>query len=239
MAFEPLRWHSVKFQMQSADNIGIMDAAYFVPRTELLSWVNTFLKLNVQKVEHLCTGAAYCQIVDSCYPGAVQMHKVNWKAKYDYEYVANYKLLQSAFAKAGVQKHVEVERLIKGKYQDNLEFLQWIKHFHDLNFSGNYDPVERRKGAEDSRSKKPPRRTPVLSEKNTPTKTRPEAKPSHELEELRVTADALEKERDFYFSKLRDIELAVQSYPHQTDALVQLVQKILYAAEDEAVEVAP
>lgn len=230
--------------MQSADNIGVMDAAYFVPRTELLSWVNSFLKLSVQKIEHLCTGAAYCQIVDSCFPGSVPMHKVNWKARYDYEYVANYKLLQSAFTKAGVQKHVEVERLIKGKYQDNLEFLQWIKHFHDLNFSGNYDPVERRKGAEDNRSKKPPRRTPVLSEKNTPTKTRPEpalveAKPSRELEELRVTADALEKERDFYFSKLRDIEIAVQGYPDQADALVQLIQKILYAAEDEAVEAAP
>jgi len=227
--------------MQSADHIGVMDAAYFVPRTELLTWVNSFLKLNVQKIEHLCTGAAYCQIVDSCFPGSIPMHKVNWKAKYDYEYVANYKLLQSAFMKAGVQKRVEVERLIKGKYQDNLEFLQWIKHFHELNFSGSYDSAEHRRGTEDMRAKKPPRRTPVLSEKNTPTKTRPEtvqeAKPNLELEELRVTADALEKERDFYFSKLRDIEVAVQAFPDQADALVQLIQKILYAAEDESTEV--
>jgi RP/EB family microtubule-associated protein len=225
--------------MQCADNIGIMDAAYFVPRTELLAWVNSFLKLNVQKIEHLCTGAVYCQIVDSCYPGTIPMHKVNWKAKYDYEYVTNYKLLQNAFTKAGVQKRVEVERLIKGKYQDNLEFLQWIKHFHDLNFSGSYDSVEHRKGTEDSRAKKPPRRTPVLSEKNTPTKTRLEAevKPNRDLEELRVTANALEKERDFYFSKLRDIEVTVQDYPDSSDALVQLIQKILYAAEDEVEEV--
>lgn len=237
--------------MQSADSIGIMDAAYFVPRTELLAWVNSFLKLSVQKIEHLCTGAVYCQIVDACCPGTVAMHKVNWKAKYDYEYVANYKVLQNAFAKAGVQKPVDVERLIKGKYQDNLEFLQWIKHFFDTNYAGaNYDAVERRKGAftgcsavpdvsDPSRAKKPPRKALILSEKNTPTKPpraeNPESKSTKELEELRVTADALEKERDFYFGKLRDIEIALQSYPDQQSDLVQLVQRILYAAEDEIV----
>jgi RP/EB family microtubule-associated protein len=37
---------------------------------------------------------------------------------------------------------------MKAKYQDNLEMLQWIKRYFDLNFNGNpYDAVGRRKGA--------------------------------------------------------------------------------------------
>lgn len=38
-------------------------------------------------------------------------------------------------------------KLIKGKYQDNLEFLQWIKRYFDLHYGGGdkYDALERRR----------------------------------------------------------------------------------------------
>ncbi len=51
----------------------------------------------MQKVEQCATGAVYCQVIDAIYPGSVQMNKVNWQAKHDYEYAYNYKILQSAF----------------------------------------------------------------------------------------------------------------------------------------------
>jgi RP/EB family microtubule-associated protein len=36
---------------------------------------------------------------------------------------------------------------MKAKYQDNLEMLQWIKRFFDLNYNGApYDAAGRRKG---------------------------------------------------------------------------------------------
>jgi RP/EB family microtubule-associated protein len=39
-----------------------------------------------------------------------------------------------------------VPKLIKGKYQDNLEFLQWMKRYYDLHNPGvEYNAVERRK----------------------------------------------------------------------------------------------
>lgn len=68
----------------------------------------------------------------------------NWEAKTDYEYVQNYKLLQVAFTKNRVQKHIDVDKLIRGKYQDNLEFCQWLKAFYDQQGVGprdGYDPV--------------------------------------------------------------------------------------------------
>ena len=71
------------------------------------------------------------------------MNKVNWKAKNDYEFINNLKLLQSAFEKVGVKRYVEVEKLSKAKYQDNLEFIQWLKRYYDLNCGDrgkDYDP---------------------------------------------------------------------------------------------------
>lgn len=38
---------------------------------------------------------------------------------------------------------------MKAKYQDNLEMLQWIKRYYDINAKGDeYDAVNRRKGAD-------------------------------------------------------------------------------------------
>lgn len=64
--------------------------------------------------------------------------------KSDFEFVSNYKLLQVAFKKNHVQRHVEVEKLIRAKYQDNLEFCQWLKAFVErsgADRSDSYDPV--------------------------------------------------------------------------------------------------
>jgi microtubule-associated protein, RP/EB family len=42
-------------------------------------------------------------------------------------------------------QNIEVNKLIRGKYQDNLEFMQWFKRFHELNASAaEYDPVAQR-----------------------------------------------------------------------------------------------
>lgn len=55
-----------------------------ISRGELLNWVNDMLKLSLNKVEQLGTGAIFCQLLDVLYPGKVQLARVNWKAKHDY-----------------------------------------------------------------------------------------------------------------------------------------------------------
>ena len=103
----------------------------------------------MSKIEQCATGAVYCMVIDKIYPGTFNMSKVNWQAKFDYQYMDNYKILNIAFKKNGIQKVLDVDKLIKAKYQDNLELCQWLKKYYDLHYSGTeYDPVARRNGVD-------------------------------------------------------------------------------------------
>jgi len=251
--------------------IGMMEGAYFVGRVELLNWLNDLLKLDYTKVEQVCTAAALCQIMDAIYPGQVPLHKVNFNAKQEYEYINNFKVLQTSFDKFGIDKAIDVSKLVKGKYQDNLEFLQWLKRYYDLHHpEAEYNAVERRKqamggkvmapsttGAPKPATKAPATKAPApapaktvavpkpkpattaapktTTTKTTATGTGSDAKVS-ELQqqnaELKLTADGLEKERDFYFGKLREIEILCQT-ADQSNEQIQAIVRILYATDDQ------
>lgn len=87
--------------------------------------------------------------MDCLYPGTFQFSKVKWGAKFEYEYIDNYKLLQTAMKNNGVQKIIDAQKLAKAKYQDNLEFCQWLKAYFEKNYSGEpYDGPGRRKDQE-------------------------------------------------------------------------------------------
>ena len=56
---------------------------------------------------------------------------------------------------------IPVERLVKGKFQDNFEFVQWFKKFFDANYQGpdpGYDPVRARGGKTDTPQNAMPRK---------------------------------------------------------------------------------
>ncbi|CAN6585182.1 unnamed protein product [Malus baccata var. baccata] len=226
-----------------ASNIGIMDSAYFVGRNEILTWINNGLQLNLSRIEEAASGAVQCQMMDMTYPGVVPMHKVNFDAKTEYDMIQNYKVLQEVFNKLKIAKHLEVNRLVKGRPLDNLEFLQWLKRYCDSVNGGimneNYNPVERRsKGGKDRHPKGAQKISKSLQSSNLhnpgsgdtvglnktsgPKQGRPYAAAgganssevqalSKEITDLKLSVDLLEKERDFYFAKLRDIEILCQT----------------------------
>ncbi|SBS83118.1 EB1 homolog, putative [Plasmodium ovale] len=138
-------------ESREVSSVGNMDSAFFVSRKELIEWVNHFLKLNITKIEQCSNGAIYIQLLDILFPNKSVLHKVKWNAKLEYECIINYKLIQSVFNKLGIKKYMDVDKLIKGKYQDNLEFLQWFKAFFEriVDYNNeqiiNYDAIERRK----------------------------------------------------------------------------------------------
>lgn len=220
--------------------IGMMDSAYFVGRNEILTWINKRLQLNLSRVEEAASGAVQCQMIDMTYPGVVPMHKVNFDAKTEYEMIQNYKVLQEVFNKLKIDKHIEVNRLVKGRPLDNLEFLQWLKRYCDSVNGGimneNYNPIERRsKGGKERNSKGPQKISKSLQGNNLHNSVGaclPDVRVlSKEVADLKCSIDLLEKEREFYFTKLRDIEILCQT-PELDDIPISVaVKKILYATD--------
>merc|ERR1712226_662429 len=198
------------------------------------------------------------------FPNCVQLKKVKFKTKLEHEYIQNFKVLQASFKKMQVDKIVSVDKLIKGRFQDNFEFLQWFKKFFDANYQGQeYDPMAARDGqdvggtggsrmplATSNGHSKMPARTAVA--KRSPAARVPAAPRSRvgggaggasaaQIEELNsqileknLTIEGLEKERDFYFGKLRDIEVLAQEHEaveNDGPGFSQKVLGVLYATE--------
>ena len=57
------------------------------------------------------------------------------------------------------------------------------------------------------------------------------------MHEMKLNMDTLEKERDFYFGKLRDIEMLLQANSSLQNSLTENILKILYASEEEKVTI--
>nr|XP_033770383.1 microtubule-associated protein RP/EB family member 1 isoform X1 [Geotrypetes seraphini]XP_033770384.1 microtubule-associated protein RP/EB family member 1 isoform X1 [Geotrypetes seraphini] len=253
-------------------------------RHDMLAWINESLQLNLTKIEQLCSGGAYCQFMDMLFPGSVALKKVKFQAKLEHEYIQNFKILQAGFKKMGVDKIIPVDKLVKGKFQDNFEFVQWFKKFFDANYDGKeYDPIAARQGQEtvvapalsasvlskprktlnssstddslvgatEARSARTestaalkkmariaPQRSVVAQRTNVAPKTgtgivrEESAELIQQLNTLKSAVEDLEKERDFYFGKLRNIELICQENEGENDPMLQRIMEILYATDE-------
>jgi RP/EB family microtubule-associated protein len=285
-----------------------------ISRHELLAWVNATLQSNLTKIEQMSTGAAYCALTDVLFPGKVPLKKVKWNTRQEVDWVNNWRVLQTVWKTIGVDKPVPVQNLLKAKFQDNFEFLQWFKKFFDANYSGvEYNALEARNfeefpaalpgggarapprvsnvhrpattaapSAARTSAAKPPvvRNTVKTTAAAPPTRastaagTRPSAvrrsvapvsngnantldaaaanatimqlenKHKQELEELQTqlvafheSIETLERERDFYFAKLRQIEIICQEAENDNDEAAMIavapVKAVLYEKDDE------
>lgn len=237
-------------------------------------------RMNLDAVAHMCSslqtcsGAVACQLMDCLFPGSVNMKRVDFNVRNDWEYVNNYKELQRAFTKMKVDKAFNVNQLSKGKRQDSIEFMQWFKGYWDSVTNGEdvaseYSAVERRqncktgdwkkystssapKGRIAAVTKKVAQSPAVVSSrgnaKSTIKAARVEKEIVHvvdpeleskvqslmeEVTELRLKVDTAERERDFYFDKLRDIEILCQA-PELADVpVLRIVEQVLYATDSE------
>lgn len=167
-----------------------------------------------------------------------------------------YSHIADTFAKHQIDKPIRVESLVKCKMQDNLEFLQFVKQYWDQHFPGHdYDPLARRKGqggittgpaAARAAPASAARRAPAASNTAAPRTRTPlstgggaaSAALREENAQLKETVTGLERERDFYFSKLRDIELLIQQAMEadpeleKDEGLLKQIQNILYSTEE-------
>ena len=219
-----------------------MHDGYFVGRKELTAWIQSSFNPAFQKVEDLANGVVYCQIINSVYPGALPMAKVKMGARTEVDCLHNFKLLQTAFNKKKVDRYIEVDKLTKRSFQYNMEFLQFMKCYWDMHApagdrtafqetAGNAAPVSApppaRKAAPKAAASPPrgaaapPARAAAVSERAAAPPARAAAAPASsaqqkkmaaEVAELKLSVENLERERDFYYQKLREVEVLCQQH---------------------------
>ncbi|XP_034411092.1 microtubule-associated protein RP/EB family member 2 isoform X1 [Cyclopterus lumpus] len=248
-------------------------------RHDITAWVNDILCLNYTKVEQLSSGAAYCQFMDLLFPGCISLKKVKFQAKLEHEYIHNFKLLQASFKRMNVDKIIPVEKLVKGRFQDNLDFIQWFKKFFDANYDGKeYDPMAARQGQDAIPPPDPgeqifnlpkkshhaassPTAGASRSSSTTPKIATPTSRPSsakkipamatlipakgekeleaqvthltEQMNTLKSALEGVEKERDYYFSKLREVEVLCQDQGEESALFVDQLMEVLYASDEQ------
>ncbi|KAH8270884.1 hypothetical protein KR018_011310 [Drosophila ironensis] len=213
-------------------------------RHDMLQWVNNMVQGQFKKIEELCSGSAYCQMMDMIFPNCINMKRVKMTAKLEHEYLHNMKLFQGAFNRLKLDKTVPIERLIKGRFQDNFEFLQWFKKFFDSQAPG----LENIKAMANAPAVKPirPRAFPK-AEEQTGAKQPAEQSPSGEDNEaalkalmeaqqtINLKSDRVMEERDQFYNKLRLIEDLVDDTinNNQHPELCKRVQAVLFQKKDD------
>ncbi|THH07109.1 hypothetical protein EW145_g3612 [Phellinidium pouzarii] len=212
-------------------------------RTELIAWLNDLLQVNYTKIEQCGTGGAYCQVMDSIY-GDVPMSRVKMNAKHEYEYIANFKIMQNFFKTKKIEK-VSMNYSCSHTRREACKMQNaWIKKYWDANYGGQgYDAVARRRsGGNDT----PATIAPIGGGLRTSSGPGAHGQVTNEvvqqlraqLAEMSAHLEGLEKERDFYFAKLRDIEILVQAQSEENektntdDDTLKEIQKILYSTEE-------
>lgn len=159
-------------------------------------------------------GVAYCQIMNLIFPNCINLSRVKISAKLEHECLQNMKLFQGALTQLKLDKTIPVDRLIKGRFQDNFEFLQWFKKFYDSQAPG----FENNKSAVGSLSE-----IDLISS----------------IEELNMKSTGVIEARDRAYNKLRKIESLLTKSAHNNELVVELfkqIRDVLYNS-DEGIEV--
>uniref|UniRef100_A0A671KN03 DNA (cytosine-5-)-methyltransferase n=1 Tax=Sinocyclocheilus anshuiensis TaxID=1608454 RepID=A0A671KN03_9TELE len=111
--------------------------------SELLDWLNHILHATFSQLEHTCSGAAFCRLMDIIHPGSIDINKVKFTAKENADILDNYSLLQEAFSKAQIKKELELKLLVNGDILKTLDLLTWFKDLYDHNVAKQkYNPQE-------------------------------------------------------------------------------------------------
>ena len=99
-------------------------------RLELLAWLNDIIDADYPKIENCSDGIPYCQLLDYLCPNQtniIQLNKLNYMAKNKADNQRNLKLFQTAVKKLNLPFTVpNLEQLSNGKFQFNMECVQWL-----------------------------------------------------------------------------------------------------------------
>lgn len=98
-------------------------------RLELLQWLNELTECDYGKVEMLADGVGLCQVLDALHPNFINLSRLNFNARFPEDFTKNLKLLDESLVKLKVKEAFAFDKMAKGKFQDNMQFLQWLYNY--------------------------------------------------------------------------------------------------------------
>ncbi|XP_043643324.1 microtubule-associated protein RP/EB family member 1 [Drosophila teissieri] len=200
-------------------------------RHDMLQWVNNMVQGHFKKIEELCSGAAYCQMMEMIFPNCINLKRVKMSAKLEHEYLHNLKLFQEAFNRLKLDKTVPIDRLIKGRFQDNFEFLQWFKKFFDSQAPG----LENIKSLANAPAVKPIKPRQFVKERS-PVNASDDALKEliDEMKTLSLKREDIMEASNQIYNKLRLVEDLVNDMinNNQQVELCKRIQTVLYKTID-------
>ncbi|CEF63928.1 Eb1 [Strongyloides ratti] len=269
---------------------------YNISRHELIAWVNSSLQANLTKIEEMCTGAAYAQLTDMCFRGKIPLKRIKWNSKHEIDWISNWKIIQTSWKNIGIDKPIPVDSLLKGKFQDNFEFLQWFKKFFDANYDESPYNAEETRNFEPIPAANSTKTTPASNKTSTSNKTasnisknvrnstniscnntskesedlkkgevlsnckkddgkdctvkdkkdcideykkenatleKEVAELTDELQKMSASLLTMEHERDYYYNRLKMIEIMITDLEENSQIEAGKIKKILYTDDDQ------
>ena len=122
-------------------------AAAKISSQEILCWVSETLQTDiVTRVHELGTGEHYCLLLHMLFnfKETIPLKKIKFGSKVEVDHINNWKFFQMGLKSVGLDKEINIDKLVKQKPMDNLEFAQWFYKFFDANRTTDtelYDPV--------------------------------------------------------------------------------------------------
>uniref|UniRef100_A0A8C0GRN0 Microtubule associated protein RP/EB family member 3 n=1 Tax=Chelonoidis abingdonii TaxID=106734 RepID=A0A8C0GRN0_CHEAB len=213
-------------------------------RHDMLAWVNDSLHLNYTKIEQLCS-ALRLPVMDMLFPGCVHLRNGEVPGQaFGARSHPQLQVLEAAFKKMGGQGIWE--QAVPGRAMLWGAVLGGAVPGLVLTFGclGRLSPAPQRTSPTTPKTMPVPTRVTNVIPSNITRKNPPAARNggseadtqilelNQQLMDLKLTVDGLEKERDFYFSKLRDIELICQEHESENSPVIAGIIGILYATEE-------
>ncbi|KAM0679490.1 microtubule integrity protein mal3 [Glugoides intestinalis] len=188
-------------------------------RSSLIAWLNEH-GISIEKIEEVGKGVALCELMKKIEKDFPPYKK---EPRNENDYMYNLKLVRESIERRGFKMPFPIERLVKLKMQDNLEVLQNIYKNIAKKEAWLCDKADGK--ADDKADDKAEQASTIVEEELEGGRMTNER---NSLEEAKEWIDILNRERDFYFKKLLEIERILKESIEETEKLKERIFKVLY-----------
>ncbi|XP_017088393.2 microtubule-associated protein RP/EB family member 2-like isoform X2 [Drosophila bipectinata] len=126
--------------------------------TMLINWINALIYGNITSMDELRSGVIFCQMLNSLYPGCIEMESLHHEPKSMWD--KNYKKFKRALDDLQLEPHLSVSRLMRGSVLDNIYIVHFFIDLYHVHIGLSMERRRRREEKERQKQKNKPKEDP-------------------------------------------------------------------------------